>query len=162
MLEQPTKLPLTANLGKRNRLGRSLLPAPSFREQQFVVLALVGSETVIIVAKDRAEMVQVPLAEDDKMIQQFLPQLLVEALYESQRVGRAISGFLDPQAGGLERGVELGGELSIPIVHYNVGTQAGLLDVFGEGSGLVADPGLVWKVRRRRQETAPAGCAPAG
>ena len=81
VLEQPAELLLAPNLGKRNHPARQLLPSRlSFRDQQFVVLSLVWPEPVVIVNEHVAKVVQVALAKDDKVVEQFLPQRLVKTL----------------------------------------------------------------------------------
>lgn len=88
-------------------------------------------------------MVQVPLAEHHEVIQAFLAQSLNEPLDEGYGVRRAKGRLLNSQPGCLQLPVESCGELCIPIVHDDVGTQRVLASMFYERLGLLTDPGLV-------------------
>lgn len=101
------------------------------------------------------QVVHVPLAEHDKVIETFLADRLDESLDERHRIRRADRGLLDAQTSGFERLVESRGELGVIVMHYNVGTKVRLLHVPEKCFGLLLNPGLVRKIRGRRQEHAP-------
>src|SRR5688572_31150185 len=104
MLQQPTETLFAADLGKQDvrRLRRPLLSSPaSFRyarwHKGFVVLGLMRPQLVVIVDEHGNQVVEMPLPENDKVLEELLPQRLVETLHERDRVGRTIGRLLHPQ-----------------------------------------------------------------
>jgi sugar lactone lactonase YvrE len=91
-------------------------------------------DDVVMLQLRRHKMAEVPLAEDDEVVQAFLTEGLDEPLDEGDGVGRPEGRLQHPQfLGGGQLGVECGAELGVPVVHNGVSSQAFLASVFHKG-----------------------------
>ena len=155
VLQQSAQSPLAADFGKRDCFRRRHAFSLPFGNEQLVGLALVRAQAVVVIGKDRTEMVQVSFTEHDKVVKAFLADRLDEPFDESNGVRRAERGFLHAETRVLQFGVEGGAELGVAVVHHDVGAEARFLDVSYKSTCLVADPGVVGMVGGRREEHSP-------
>ena len=93
MLEQPAELLLAANVGERNRLGDRLLTASTFCAEQFIVLALVRPQAVVVIDEHAAQVVQVPLAKDNEVVKAFLPKVWMNRSTKATVFGEQKASF---------------------------------------------------------------------
>ena len=99
MFEQPAQASFTTDRSKRHGVrfvGR--LALVTFANGDRIVEALVRPLRVIMLDQLVAQVVQMPLTEDDEKVQALLLDRLDEALHERASVRRAIRRFLNPVA----------------------------------------------------------------
>lgn len=115
MSQQPAK-PLAAhNFAKRNVLHQ--LRPRTGACQQLVAQTLVWAMMVVIVEPPGNEVPQVPLAEDDKMIQDFVLRSLHPDLGVWIHIGRPRRNRPEFDTFGFKDGAELRGELAVPVTN---------------------------------------------
>jgi hypothetical protein len=77
VLQQPAQALLTANFGNQDRFGRrTLCPRPLAANKQLVIFALMRAKPVVVFDKDRAQVVQVPLTENNEVVKALLAERL--------------------------------------------------------------------------------------
>ena len=161
VLQQSTQPLFATHFRQRHRIilwwrrWRTRFPFAPTPHEQVVFLALMRAPSVVIVDELGDEVVEMPLAKNKEVIEAFLPERLDEPLDEGHGIGGAERRFQDPQAGFLQRGVERGGELRIPVVHDDIQAQPLLLGMLHKRPALFANPGLIRMRSGGRDEHAP-------
>src|SRR5258708_1256728 len=108
---------------------------------------------VLVLAQDGH---QVALVPDQGPVQQLTPATADPAFHDRVHSWRLNSGADDPDASGLEDGVERGGEAGVPVIQDEFHARPCISQVPHEAPRLMHYPGLD-RVLRRAQDLDPAG-----
>ena len=118
--------------------------------------ALVRPGHVVVRLVFRQDGAQVALADDQHAVEELSAQGADKALADRIHARRLDSGAQDPGAGGLEDGVERGGEVRSAVADQELNVREPLAEAEGEVAGLLHGP----LARRARGD--PADVHPAG
>ncbi len=77
------------NVEPRERPTAIVRHTAKHRRVPTAFFGLLRPESVVVIDEDRDEVIEMPLPEHDEVVEQFLPQRLVEPLHERYGVGRS-------------------------------------------------------------------------
>jgi Insertion element 4 transposase N-terminal len=99
---------------------------------------------------------QVPLVPDQGPVQQLTLAAANPPLHDRIHPRRLNRGAGNPDASGLEDGVERGGEAGVPVMRHELHPCLGILQVHEQVPGLLDNPGLDRMPRNAQDPDAPA------
>ena len=111
---------------------------------------------MIVLDEFAAQVIHVPLAEHDKMVEAFLLDRLDEPLDEGHGVRRPDRRESNLDARFPERRVETGRKLAVPVVHQDLDAELFGLRLPAKRCGLLFHPSAVRVKRRWRDENSSA------
>jgi hypothetical protein len=152
---------VAANFRQRDTIGRCLIVNPTFAplcfgpNQQLVVLALMRSFRQIMNAIGSCHVVQMLCAEENKVVQTFVPQRAQKPLHECLAIGgttRSANCFGPHLCQG---SIKTPRKFAIPIVLDESHPQARVARFLHERLGLRRHPRFVGMQRSSRKDDSP-------